>query len=124
MRIGILSRRTGVSVRMLRYYEQEELLRPDRRPSGYRDYDETDVETVNHIRQLNEAGLKLDIIRRFLPCVTGSRPDFDPCPSLQAAFENEIDSLQEKIARLESSRDLLSGHLKRMMASRVRDAAE
>lgn len=40
MRIGELARRTGVSERMLRYYEQEGLLRPARTTSGYRDYGE------------------------------------------------------------------------------------
>jgi DNA-binding transcriptional MerR regulator len=46
MRIGELSRRTGVNERLLRYYEEQGLLRPDRLPSGYRVYAESDVQTV------------------------------------------------------------------------------
>ncbi len=37
MRIGELSRLTGVSVRALRYYEEEGLIRPSRGGNGYRD---------------------------------------------------------------------------------------
>lgn len=69
MKIGELSRRTGVSERMLRYYEAEGLLNPARRASGYRDYGPEDARIVRAIRSLNEAGLKLDFIRRFLPCL-------------------------------------------------------
>ena len=53
MRIGELSRRTGVSVRLLRYYEDQGLLAPARLPSGYRDYDGGAVEQVQLIRVLD-----------------------------------------------------------------------
>jgi hypothetical protein len=43
VRIGELSRRTRVSERLLRYYEEQGLLRPGRRPSGYREYGDADV---------------------------------------------------------------------------------
>ena len=43
MRIGELSRRTGVPERLLRYYEEQDLLHPQRLPSGYREYTEEDV---------------------------------------------------------------------------------
>lgn len=111
MQIGILSKRTGVSVRMLRYYEQEGLLNPPRRASGYRDYGTAEEETVRRIRMLSEAGLKLDVIRRFLPCVTGDRPDFHPCPDLLATLHREVSAIEDRIARLEESRRTISGYL-------------
>jgi hypothetical protein len=38
MRIGELSRRTGVPTRMLRYYEEQDLLRPEQAANNYRCY--------------------------------------------------------------------------------------
>ncbi|MEP3116226.1 MerR family transcriptional regulator [Nisaea sp.] len=116
MRIGQLSKLSGVSVRMLRYYEQEGLLAPPRKASGYRDYDKGHLETVRRVRQLNEAGLRLETIRRFLPCVRGERPEFDPCPDLIAALDGEIGRLDDQIARLSGSRRMLNGYLQSMTA--------
>ncbi|RNL86587.1 MerR family transcriptional regulator [Halostreptopolyspora alba] len=68
MRIGELARRTGVSERLLRYYEEQGLLQPRRRPSGYREYEDADVETVIRIRTLLAAGLNTALIAQILPC--------------------------------------------------------
>jgi DNA-binding transcriptional MerR regulator len=111
MQIGALSKRTGVSVRMLRYYEEEGLLDPPRRDSGYRDYGEAEEQIVNRIRMLSEAGLKLDVIRRFLPCFPNPRPDFHPCPDLLAALRREVSGIDDRIACLAASRSILSGYL-------------
>lgn len=113
MQIGELSKRTGISVRMLRYYEQQGLLTPPRRASGYRDYGAEEQETVRHIRRLNGAGLKLDIIRRFLPCVTGERSDFHPCPDLLETLRQEVSGIEDRIALLEESRRDILGYLER-----------
>lgn len=50
MRIGALERATGVNRRLLRYYEEQGLLRPTRLANGYREYSESDVTSVRHIR--------------------------------------------------------------------------
>ena len=73
MKIGELSRRTGVSVRMLRYYEGEGLLAPLRTNSGYRDYGLAEEETVRRIKMLGGAGMTLETIKRLLPCASTSR---------------------------------------------------
>ncbi|MFD5575536.1 MerR family DNA-binding transcriptional regulator, partial [Streptomyces cadmiisoli] len=46
MLIGELSRRTGVSSRLLRYYEAQGLLDAERGPNGYRDYTADSVAAV------------------------------------------------------------------------------
>ena len=42
MKIGDLAQRTGVSVRMLRFYEAQGLLSPARNAAGYRLYGEAE----------------------------------------------------------------------------------
>src|SRR5687768_16766316 len=67
MRIGELARRTGVSVRALRYYEEQGLLVPTRATNGYRDYTESAVDHVRSIQLLYAAGLPSAKVTRVLP---------------------------------------------------------
>ncbi|MET3599110.1 MerR family transcriptional regulator [Martelella mangrovi] len=116
MQIGELSRRTGVSIRMLRYYEAEKLISPARRASGYRDYSTEDERIVQAVRTLSEAGLKLDFIRRFLPCLRSEGPILHPCPELMAAMEREMQALEERINGFRQSRDMLGSYYEEMRA--------
>ncbi len=68
MRIGELSRQTGASRRAIRYYEQTGLLSSERQANGYREFDETAVETVSTIRTLFELGFPSELVARVLPC--------------------------------------------------------
>src|SRR3712207_9338826 len=66
MRIGELSGRTGVSTRMLRYYEEQHLVTPTRSANGYREYSEADVDRVRQVRALLDAGLPTRVVRAVL----------------------------------------------------------
>lgn len=108
MKVGDLARKTGVSVRMLRYYEAEGLLSPARRDSGYRDYGTPDVDIVERIKLLNAAGLTLPVIRELMPCLRDDRSAFEPCDELQVILRAEIAAMDAKIGRLVRSRDMLT----------------
>ncbi|MFG2379820.1 MerR family transcriptional regulator [Streptomyces avermitilis] len=71
MRIGELGRATGATPRALRHYEQAGLIASRRAANGYRVYDEAAVTRVRNIRHLLAAGLTLDDVRVFLPCLDG-----------------------------------------------------
>ena len=74
MKIGELARRTDISTRMLRYYEEQGLLTAERDDNGYRSYAESSAGQALQIRGLLDSGLTTEIIRDLLPCLAG-RPD-------------------------------------------------
>ncbi len=117
MKIGELSRRTSVSIRMLRYYEAEGLLAPVRTETGYRDYGPADVETVGRIRLLGNAGMTLAAIRDFLPCSLERRHAFEPCDELKLKLRMQISAIDEQSRKLSESRSLLSDLLEAFEAS-------
>lgn len=117
MKIGELSARTGVSIRMLRYYEAEGLLTPQRTPSGYRAFSAADVTAVERIRLLGQAGMNLATIREFLPCSLEARGAFEPCDELKAKLIHQISDLDAQSDKLAQSRALLSDLLTTFEAS-------
>ena len=67
MRIGELSKETGVSERSLRHYEEKGLLPSKRLANGYRDFDESAIEKVELIQMYLQIGLNLEETARILP---------------------------------------------------------
>ena len=110
MRIGELAKRTGVSERSLRYYEEQGLLAPTRTPAGYRVYAETDVDVVRHVRMLLSAGLNTTFIREVLPCMVDTGDGLAPgCPELLPHLRKERDRMSIAIDGLATARTLLDG---------------
>ncbi|MGV4984002.1 MerR family transcriptional regulator [Streptomyces sp. NRAIS4] len=106
MLIGELSRRTGVSERLLRYYERVELIRSERRANGYREYADETVETVRRIRGLLAAGLPTRVIRQVLPCAVDGAT-LRPCPGVLDRLRAQLSALDRRAADLAAARDLL-----------------
>ncbi|MFJ4771660.1 MerR family transcriptional regulator [Streptomyces uncialis] len=108
MRMGDFSRRTGVSQRLLRYYEEQGLLSPRRLPSGYREYDEPDLRTVRAIRVMLAAGLTTRVIGELLPCtVDDGQGPVVACSGLLPDLERERDRLDDTISDLLAAREAL-----------------
>ncbi|NGN94494.1 MerR family transcriptional regulator [Nocardioides sp. KC13] len=109
MRISEVSDRTGIPARLLRYYEEQDLLVPARSSSGYRDYSPTDVEVARRIRQLLDAGLSTATIRTVLPCLTERAGHLAPiCAQTIEDLKHEQARIEASIAALVASRDAIS----------------
>lgn len=102
MRIGALARQTGVSGRLLRYYEEQGLLKPRRLANGYREYDESAVVTVVNIRALLAAGLPTTVIAQVLHCVHRDEGRLipSPCPGMVGHLSRERLRLADAIDEL------------------------
>lgn len=103
MRIGELAARTGVSVRAVRYYEEQHLLASDRSPGGQRHYPGSAVDRVQLIQQLYAAGLTSKAIVELMPCVV----DGNATPELLARLSAERNRIDSQVADLISTRDRL-----------------
>lgn len=107
MRIGELAARTGVSVRSLRYYEEQGLLASTRSASGQRHYTDDDVERVRFIQRLYAAGLSSRTIVELLPCVDA--PSEENSDAALERMAQEHDRLSRHIDDLIHTRDALEG---------------
>jgi DNA-binding transcriptional MerR regulator len=116
MRIGALAQETGASRRLLRYYEEQGLLRPVRLANGYREYAESDVAMVRHIRALLDAGLPTAAIAGVLHCVRddGGRLVPTACPAMISNLQRERGRITETITRLQATQRTLDTMILRM----------
>ncbi|GAB3673197.1 MerR family transcriptional regulator [Saccharopolyspora tripterygii] len=95
MKIGELAQRAGVSVRALRYYEEQGLLSPERTPSGQRRYSEDTVEVVRLFQQFYAAGLSSRAIAALLPCVNNGRTTATQRRMLRVERDRLADRVEE-----------------------------
>ncbi|WP_367135703.1 MerR family transcriptional regulator [Saccharothrix sp. HUAS TT1] len=109
MRIGELAELTGVSVRSLRYYEQQGLLTSDRTAGGHRDYPRRAVDRVIRIQELFAAGLHSKKIAQVLPCMRDADggPSEVATPLLVRDLTAERARIDRMITDLVRSRDVL-----------------
>ncbi|ODT19735.1 MAG: Cu(I)-responsive transcriptional regulator [Kaistia sp. SCN 65-12] len=106
MNIGQASRASGVSAKMIRYYEQTGLIpAADRKPSGYRDYSDTEVHMLRFVRRARDLGFSVAEIGDLLGLW---RDDTRQSAEVKRLAQGHIDELQKKIKGLQDMADTLS----------------
>lgn len=106
MQIGQLAKRAGVPIDTVRYYERNGILpAPERQASGYRAYDERDVERLRFLRRAKALGFTLVEIRDLL-ALSASRDD--DMAGLKATASEKLADVERKLAELGRIRDGLS----------------
>lgn len=111
MRIGELARTTGCTPRALRHYEDQGLIASTRAANGYREYDPSVVTRIGNIRHLLDAGLTLDDVRVFLPCLDGDVTAAPPSPAGLRVGRDRLAVLDARIAAQVAVRDRLAAAL-------------
>ena len=109
MRIGELAERTGVSVRSLRYYEQQGLLAATRTAGGHREYPQAAVDRVVRIQEMFAAGLPSRVLAELLPCIhdADGSPNATATPWLTETLVAERDRIDAAIKDLYRTRAVL-----------------
>ena len=109
MKIGEISRRTGVAPRLLRYYEEQGLIASTRADNGYREYTEEDVAQVERVAGLVRAGMPTRLVRVILDIEgIGSAALAATCTrNLAEQLAAELTEIEGRIACLSKSRDTI-----------------
>ncbi|MFJ3403954.1 MerR family transcriptional regulator [Promicromonospora sp. NPDC090134] len=106
MRIGELATRTGVTTRLIRYYEQQDLLDADRADNGYRTYTEAHVERVSRVAGLVQAGIPTRLVKILLDAEDAAEREDPTCPrEVAQQLATELVGVQARIDCLTRSRD-------------------
>ena len=105
MNIGEAAKASGVSAKMIRYYESTGLIpTAGRTGSGYRVYSETEVQMLRFIRRSRDLGFPVEKIEELLALWRDrSRHSAD----VKRLAQEQIDGLERKIAEMQAMKDTL-----------------
>jgi MerR family mercuric resistance operon transcriptional regulator len=111
--IGELSRRTGVHIETIRYYEKVKMLPPPpRTEGGRRVYESSQIRTLTFIRRARELGFTLDEIRNLLGL---SEPGRACCAEVQTLTAAHLGEVRAKIDDLRKLEALLASALEQCL---------
>ncbi|MEP1217032.1 MAG: Cd(II)/Pb(II)-responsive transcriptional regulator [Marinobacter sp.] len=105
MKIGEISKATGVPVETIRYYEKIGLVpEPKREASGYRQYRQTHLDRLLFIKRCRNLDMAQDEIRELLRLA--DHPDAD-CSEVDALLARHLRHVRERLKELTSLEDTL-----------------
>jgi Cu(I)-responsive transcriptional regulator len=111
MNIGAVAEKSGVPPKTIRYYESIGLIpSADRRPNGYRSYDDIDMHTLNFIKRARGLGFSVDEVRDLLDLWHNRRRS---SASVKALAVEHLETLDRKIEELRSMRRTLATLIER-----------
>lgn len=109
LKIGEVSRQSGIGIEALRFYEKSGLLdRPGRTYSGYRLYDESVLERLAFVKKAQVLGFSLDEIKQL---IAHKRAGENPCAEVREIVKVRLAELDERIKQMIQYRDELAAAL-------------
>lgn len=105
MKIGEISKATGIPVETIRYYEKIGLVpEPERQASGYRHYRQSHLDRLLFIRRCRNLDMAQDEIRELIRLA--DQPDAD-CSEVDALLARHLSHVRERLRELASLEDTL-----------------
>lgn len=104
MRIGAFAQEAGLTTRQVRYWSMQGLLPESRTLNGYRDFSSAEIPRAHRISDMIAAGLTIAQVRRLAACL-----DYEQgvCARERKELETKASEIEEHIARLQSTRELI-----------------
>jgi Cu(I)-responsive transcriptional regulator len=105
MNIGQASKASGVSAKMIRYYEGVGLVRPASRTSAnYREFSAREVNELRFIKRARNLGFSVEEIAKLLELW---RDQGRPSREVKAIAQRHVDDLDHRISEMQSMADTL-----------------
>ena len=109
LKIGDVSKKSGIGIEALRFYEKSGLLdKPFRTESGYRVYDPSVLERLAFIKQAQALGFSLDEVKRI---IEDARTGQSPCDEVREIVRHRLEELDERMREMRRYRKELADTL-------------
>ncbi|MBE9135702.1 heavy metal-responsive transcriptional regulator [Nodosilinea sp. LEGE 07088] len=119
LKIGEISKKTGVAVGALRYYESLRLIQSERGENSYRYYSPETIQQVQFIKKAQSLGFSLEDVGEVL--TVHHRGDV-PCEFVQSLLQDKIQQLEAQIQQMNAFKAELENYRDRWAIDRPRPA--
>ena len=103
MNIGQVSSISGLPTKTIRYYEDIKLVKPARSSNGYRDYSDSETNTLVFLKRARELGFTIDECRSLLSLYQDKNRESADVKRLALAKIKQIDARIEELRALNST---------------------
>ena len=105
MNIGQAAKLSDLSVKTIRYYEDIELVKPERLDNGYRDYSDADIHFLIFLKRSRGLGFTIDECRLLLSLY---EDDHRSSRDVKAIANDKLVEIDRKIEELQSLKNTLN----------------
>ena len=105
MNIGQAAKLSDLSVKTIRYYEDIELVKPERLDNGYRDYSDADIHCLIFLQRSRGLGFTIDECRLLLSLY---EDDHRSSRDVKAIANDKLVEIDRKIEELQSLKNTLN----------------
>jgi DNA-binding transcriptional MerR regulator len=120
LKIGQLSKATGISTRSIRHYEKKNLIKASRLDNDYREFEKTSIERIKLIQMYLGLGMSTDEISEIFQghneVSYDDRDEF--CVEMLEAYEEKRDRVVKQIQALTTIQNRLEQQIKHMNQQR------
>lgn len=121
MQIGEVAQRTGLSLRTIRYYEEQRLVVPSTRTrGGFRLYTEADADRLNLVRRMKPLDFSIEEMRELLALLDR----FEPDPAVGADSPRSREELTDRLELYRAAAESRCASLRAELASAEQFAAD
>ncbi len=109
MKIGEVAKKTGLSVKSIRYYHNIGLICATRDENGYREYDKPQIDSLNFISHSRDLGFSLDDCRSLLDLKLNQDRDAEDVKRLA---KTHLEMVSDRITKLQELQNQLKHLIK------------
>lgn len=110
MNIGAASQVSQLPAKTIRYYEDIELVQPERRGNGYREYSESDIHRLRFLQRARSLGFTIDECRTLLSLYDDKQRASSDVKSIALGKIGEIDRKIRELKTLRLTLASLAAH--------------
>jgi len=120
LQIGELAKKTKVTTRTIKHYEDKGIMLPNKKTyGGFRLFEENNIKSLERIKNLQKAGFSLKEIKEIEEIIkvidnirSNNEIDLKKIEDMERLIQNRLDNINEKLEQIMNAKKILKNTMK------------